>query len=132
MGVTFDDKLKWSDHISGLANQLSSAAFAVKKIVGLCGIGAARTVYFAYFHSLMTYGLLFWGTAADAGRIFILQKRAIRYLVGLKSRDTCREAFRDLEIMTMTSAYIYESILYARKNLGNTPLNSDKHDYNTR
>lgn len=59
----------------------------------------------------MTYGLLFWGT--DVDKIFILQKQAVRYLAGLGPRDSCRQAFRDLKIMTLASAHVHENIVYA-------------------
>ncbi|CAF4947562.1 unnamed protein product [Pieris macdunnoughi] len=84
LGITMDSKLQWSPHINGLAKRLSSAAYAVKKIRSLTDVDTARLVYFSYFHSLMTYGLLLWGHAADVETIFILQKRAIRAIYNLK------------------------------------------------
>ncbi|CAF4810043.1 unnamed protein product [Pieris macdunnoughi] len=74
LGITMDSKLQWSPHINGLAKRLSSAAYAVKKIRSLTDVDTARLVYFSYFHSLMTYGLLLWGHAADVETIFILQR----------------------------------------------------------
>lgn len=35
----------------------------------------AKLVYFSYFHSIMSYGILLWGSAADIHTIFVLQKR---------------------------------------------------------
>ncbi|GBP91057.1 hypothetical protein EVAR_62006_1, partial [Eumeta japonica] len=37
----------------------------------------ARLVYFDFFHTLMSQGILFWGHAADVHGIFVLQKRTI-------------------------------------------------------
>ena len=31
-------------------------------------------VYFTYFHSVMNYGIIFWGNSGYSNEIFILQK----------------------------------------------------------
>ncbi|KAA5662330.1 reverse transcriptase family protein, partial [Pseudomonas aeruginosa] len=65
LGITVDSRLQWGPHICKLANRLSSAAFAVKKIRTYTDEDTARLVYFSYFHSVMSYGILLWGNAAD-------------------------------------------------------------------
>ena len=40
-------------------------------------------VHYAPFHSVMSYGLIFWGNSTDSKCAFKLQKRAIRIIVGL-------------------------------------------------
>ncbi|PSN58220.1 hypothetical protein C0J52_05979 [Blattella germanica] len=42
----------------------------------------ASFVFYAHIHSHMSYGLLFWGNHGMAGRVFKLQKRAIRTISG--------------------------------------------------
>jgi len=37
-----------------------------------------RSVYFAYFHSVASYGIVFWGNSANSRKIFTLQKRIFR------------------------------------------------------
>ena len=37
-------------------------------------------VYKAYFHSLMSYGLIFWGNSSFRTKIFCLQKKVIRII----------------------------------------------------
>jgi hypothetical protein len=132
LGIMMDSKLQWSTHIQQLCGRLSSAVFAIKKIKDICGSKTAKMVYFSYFHSVMVYGLVVWGGGADFCRVFTLQKRAVRAILGLQPRDSCRYAFKDLGIPTLASAYIHECILFARRGLGSTPLNSDHHNYDTR
>ena len=112
--------------------RLSAAIYAIKKVKDICGTKAAINVYHAYFHSIMTYGVMFWGRAADSSRVFILQKRAVRTILGMHPRDSCREVFKRLGILTLAGVYIWECLLFARKNLSNTPENADFHDHNTR
>uniref|UniRef100_A0A1B6JBR8 Uncharacterized protein n=1 Tax=Homalodisca liturata TaxID=320908 RepID=A0A1B6JBR8_9HEMI len=43
----------------------------------------------------------------------VLQKQAIRVMAGIAPRDGCREAYKDLKILTVTALYILEVILHA-------------------
>jgi hypothetical protein len=61
LGVVMDEKLRWSPHVDLLCGRLGSAIYAIKKIKDLCGVKTARNVYFAYFHSVMVYGVMVWG-----------------------------------------------------------------------
>ncbi|CAF4944024.1 unnamed protein product [Pieris macdunnoughi] len=132
LGITMDSKLQWSPHINGLAKRLSSAAYAVTKIRSLTDVDTARLVYFSYFHSLMTYGLLLWGHAADVETIFILQKRAIRAIYNLKCRESLRDKFKEINILTFPSQYIYENIMYVYKNSDKFTRIEHTHNVNTR
>lgn len=132
LGLTLDSKLQWGPHIADLSGKLSSAAYAVRKIRECTDVKTARIVYYSYFHSLMSYGLLLWGNAADANSIFLLQKRAVRAIYYLKARESLREKFKTINILTMPSLYIYMNIMYARKNLHKFKLSSEVHSHDTR
>ncbi|CAG9793449.1 unnamed protein product [Diatraea saccharalis] len=64
----------------------------------------------------MTDGLLLWGSVASIQDIFILQKRAVRaiYEYNLRSRESLK-VFKEINIYTVASQYIYENIMYTRK-----------------
>lgn len=132
LGLIFDNQLNWKAHIDRLAGKLSSACYAIKKIRELCGFDAAKAVYFAYFDSLMSYGLILWGTAAEVNRIFTLQKRAVRCVLNMKNTDTCRETFNKVGILTLTSAYVYQNLIYTKKYMQENHFHSDTHTHNTR
>lgn len=132
LGVTLDSKLQWGPHLDRLAKKLSSAAYAVRRVRNVSDVDAARLVYFAYFHSLMSYGILLWGNAADANRIFVLQKRAVRGIYKLGPRESLRSRFKEINILTLASQFIYENLLYVKKNIHLFKKNSDVSKYNTR
>jgi len=50
-------------------------------------------IHYSYFHSIMNYGLLFWGSSTDSIKIFKLQKRIIRIMMGCRRKQSCRELF---------------------------------------
>lgn len=132
LGITLDAKLQWGPHIDKLSKKLSSAAYAVRKIRDLTDLETARLVYFSYFHSVMSYGILLWGNAADIQTIFVLQKRAVRSIYKLSPRCSLREKFKEINILTVPSQYIYENLLYAHKNINLFKKYSDIHNINTR
>ncbi|RVE49088.1 hypothetical protein evm_006209 [Chilo suppressalis] len=72
----YDSHLQWDHHIDALSSTLSFAAFAVKKIRLLTDVETARLVYFGYFHSVMSYGLLLWGSAANIESILRTAKES--------------------------------------------------------
>jgi hypothetical protein len=67
--------------------------------------------------TVLSYGIVVWGHSAKANttKIFVLQKRAVRYTAGLKHLDSCRNSFRNLNILTVYSLYIQETIMYVKK-----------------
>lgn len=132
LGLNIDSKLQWGPHIKALAGRLSSAAYAVRTIRWLTDEATARLVYFSYFHSVMSYGIFLWGKAADIQTIFVLQKRAIRAIYKMKPRESLRERFKEINILTVISQYIFENLMYTHKHIASFKKNSDAHSINTR
>ena len=54
----------------------------------------------------MNYGVLFWGNSSYCIRVFRLQKYMIRIIPGCKSRDSCRNLFKELNILPVLSLYV--------------------------
>lgn len=132
LGITLDPKLKWDNHIENLAARMSRNIFVLRSLAGGVSEDVLRTAYFALCHSLLSYGILVWGCAATAGRIFALQRRAVRIVGGLSYRHDCRLAFIRLGILTYPCVFIYENLMHAKVNIYKYNANSDFHTYNTR
>jgi hypothetical protein len=64
-----------------------------------------KSVYFAYFHSVMKYGIILWGNSSNSKKTFTLQKKAVRLMAGVKSRNSCRSLFKILEILVLPCEY---------------------------
>jgi len=43
--------------------KLISASFVMRAVKPFLSQDALRLVYYSYFHSIMTYGLIFWGNS---------------------------------------------------------------------
>ena len=73
--------------------------------------GVLENGILSYFHSIMTYGIIFWGNSRHSNVIFRLHKRVIRIITGIRNRDSCREHFRTLKILPLQSQYILSLLL---------------------
>jgi len=54
-------------------------------------IDALKMVYYAFFHSVMSCSLIFWGNSTKSKCVFKLQKRAIRIIMGARNNYSYRE-----------------------------------------
>jgi hypothetical protein len=58
LGLQIDKHLNWRKHIEYIIPKLSSACFAMRTVVPLMTTDTLKLVYFAYFHSVLSYGLI--------------------------------------------------------------------------
>jgi len=89
-------------------------------------------IYFSYFHSILSYGIIFWGNSAPNNSILKIQKRTIRVIVNSSIRTSGRELFKELQILTLHSQYIYSLLMSVINNRYLFKLNSDVHNLSTR
>jgi hypothetical protein len=75
IGLLVDDTLSWDKHINHIASKLSSACYAVRALNPLLTINALKMLYFSYAHSIISYGIIFWGASTNSIKIFRLQKK---------------------------------------------------------
>jgi hypothetical protein len=79
------------------------------------------------------YGIIFfWLIHPTAGRYSSLQKKIIRIMVGAHPRISCRRLFKNLEILSVPSQYIYSLMNFFVNNQENFQTNSSLHNINTR
>ena len=90
-----------------------------------------KTVYFAYVHSIITYGIVLWRSSPYSSNIFKLQKRVIRIIMKVHNRVSCRELFKKLNILPLRSQYILSIVLFVINNIHEFTINSDVHSIGT-
>lgn len=136
LGIELDNKLNWKPHILLLKDKLNSAAFVIRRFSKLGNKELAILAYNSLFQSRISYAIEVWGSCSDQlfQTIFKIQKRVIRSIKGLRIRDSCRDAFKELQIMTLPSIYVYQTLLYAKSIFDSNgfALNENSHNYNTR
>jgi len=126
-----DVTLSWKQHIEQVLNKMCTACYALRNIKHIVPIDTLRAIYFAQIHSIISYGIIFWGSSSHANKVFILQKKMIKIITNTRPRDSCREVFKSMEIMTY-SQYIYSLVLYTINNKHIFDTNNEIHKYKTR
>ena len=111
---------------------MSSASYALRQVKYSLPIVTLKIIYFAHIHTSMSYGVIFWGNSLCAKKVFKLQKKTIRIITNTRLRDSCREIFRNMQIMTLYSLYIYSIILFTVNNKHLFTTNNEIHKYDTR
>jgi hypothetical protein len=91
-----------------------------------------KMIYFAYVHSVMSYGIIFCGNSIYSNLIFKIQKGIIRIIMKARNRESCCPLFRQLNILLLYSQYIFSLLLFVFKNLGIFSFSSDVQSINTR
>jgi hypothetical protein len=75
-----------------------------------------RSTYFSYSHSVISYGITFWGNSSHSEEIFKVQKRIIRIIMKLSKNASCQQPFKKLNILPVPSQYILPVLLFLTKN----------------
>jgi hypothetical protein len=114
-----------------LLHKLSSVCFIMRTLSPILNIQTLRTVYFAHFHSLVNYGIIFWGNTSSMHKVFLI-KKILRITLRLSSRSSCRKWYKKLDILLVPSLYIYSLMLFFVDNVHYLQTNSSVHDINTR
>jgi hypothetical protein len=104
---------------------LSAAYYALRSIKPYIFQEVMKMVYYIYFHSTMSYGIISSENSIDSTKTFKMQKKEIRIIIGSKNRDSCRDLFKNLKILPFHSQYILSLLLFVVDNKSMYNLNSD-------
>jgi len=116
LSLIIDSTLSWREHILHLTPKLNKGCHAIRTTKPFMTPNVLRTVYFSYFHSVMSYRVIFWGNSYISNNIFKIQKRIIRIITNKGSRDSCRNLFKQLQILTLPSQSIFSLLTFVVKN----------------
>ena len=131
LGLCLNNTMVWRVHVDHLIPKLSSAWYAIRTLKQIMS-QKMLIIYYAYFHSLMAYGIIFWGNSPYSIHIFRLQKKIIRTITNSKIGDSCRNLFKNLNIFTFISQYIFWLLSFVITKRERYITNSDIHGRNTR
>jgi hypothetical protein len=106
LGVITENTLSWKAHIDYRLPKLCMARYSIRTIKHFVCQENLKSTY-SYFHSLMNYGIIFWGNSTHSIHVFRLQKRVIRNITDSRPTDSCRQLFKKLGILPLMSQYIF-------------------------
>jgi hypothetical protein len=115
LGLKIDNKISCKGHVDYIVPRLNSACYCMRAVKPYVLQNTLKLIYYSYFHSIMTYGLIFWRSSTESIKIFRLQKRIIRIMVGYKRNQSCRELFRKLGILSLPSSIFFHYLYFLVK-----------------
>ena len=95
-GLIIDNTFSWNDQIVALTFKLNKVCYAIRAVKHYMSLEVLRTIYFSYIHSLISYRIIFLGNSQSSNNIFKIQKRILRIISNIGSRDSCRQLFKEL------------------------------------
>lgn len=119
LGIHIDQFLNWKPELKAIDASVSSACYALRALRNEISIEQLKMVYFALVESRIRYSIILWGNSYDYNwkRAFILQKRAIRTIVRISQRESCRQHFTNLGILTVPGIYVLVLLSNMAKNM---------------
>jgi len=61
LGLTMNYTLFWNNHIDLLVKKLSKACYIIRNAKSYMSALSLKMTYYAFFHPIMSYGIMFWG-----------------------------------------------------------------------
>ena len=109
LGIWFDDDLTWKTHINNLAIKLSSYVGIFCRLSSFVPSFVLKLLYYSIIYPHLTYCILIWGNSADylLKKIFVIQKKFIRFILNSGSYDHTDPLFKKLDILRLHDLYIY-------------------------
>ena len=110
LGVYIDNKLTFREHIAYLTKKLNKFCGLVYKVRHLYPIKCLLLFYNAYARSLISYGLLVYGSAAKTNLEMLesAQRRIIRAIFFKQKRHSLKDIIDAYHIHTVFDLYILE------------------------
>jgi hypothetical protein len=94
LGITIDTALSWPDHTDKLMVTLSKSLLAIRTAKPYITQDTLRMIYFSYFHTIVSYGIIFWGSSSNGVNTSRHQIKVIRIMTNSRNKDSSRELFK--------------------------------------
>jgi len=92
--------------------KLGTACYIIRNTKTYVSASSLEMIYHTFFHSAMSYRIIFWGNSLHSSTIFSIQKKAIRIMEGCGNRVSCRNLFKKLQILPLTSHYMLSLLMF--------------------
>jgi len=128
-----DNILSWKHHIDLLNKKLCMACYIIRNVKAYMSALSLKMIYHTFFHSAMRNGIIFWGNLSHSSTIFRLQKKK-RQLELWKDVGTvsCRNLFKKLQILSLTSQCILSLLMFVVQNKNLFSRSTENNNIDTR
>ena len=112
LGICINVTINWKYHIEYILSKLSAVCYAMRIIKPYMSLEMLKIVYYSNFNSVINHGLPFWGISPHSKKIFRMQKRIVRIMMGCRKEVSCKNLFRKLKILPLLSQYIVSLMMF--------------------
>lgn len=121
LGVFIDENLNWEKHTDFVCDKLKQANGALCKLRHYVSPSILVSLYFALFHSHMSYACQVWGqnSSYKTQRVLNLQKRAMRIITFSDFNSHSAPLFLDLKILSFFDYVKMCNIIFLHKLINN-------------
>lgn len=131
LGVRIDSQLSWNQQVDDVLKKMNTFCFVFWKLRSNVSRHILLSYYYANVNSVLSYGVVAWGGSRRSEEVFIAQKKIIRTMMFKNYNYSCRNLFKELNILTFFSVYILQCAIYVKKNIANYTTTAhvvDQHD----
>ena len=75
--LIIDETLSWNQHIEHIATPLCSACYALRNLKHIDPQSTLRKIYYAYKHSILSYGIIFWGRDSNVNSYLSYKRKLL-------------------------------------------------------
>jgi hypothetical protein len=72
LGLVIDNTLSWNLHIDIVMKKLTSVCYMIRSAKPYMSFSSFIMIYYSLFHSILSYGILFWGQSSNSKKFFML------------------------------------------------------------
>ena len=124
LGVTIDSQLTFDQHVENLCTKLSQRIAVLRKIRRFLPIDQRKLYYNAMIKQTMLYASTIWTScsAENLQKVFKLQKRAARVILGADTKANSVQLFRKLDwVPFFHEAKVNRSLMVYKRLSGDCP-----------
>jgi hypothetical protein len=78
------------------------------------------------------YGIIYWGNTPDSHKVFLMQKKIIRIMMGVGPTHSCHDLFKKLEIFPIPCVYLLSLMTFVVNNYNKFLVNNSIYTISTR
>ncbi len=119
LGVTFDSKLSFAIHINRNAIKISKTVGILSRVRHNKPMFCSIILYKRLVESRISYCSCVWGHTypKHLNRLFVLQKRALKYITYSPKMAHSSPIFKDLNLLTIYQLISYSPLIYIYKSV---------------
>lgn len=112
MGVRISEYMKWDERVRSLSSSFSKFFCMIKSLKDVTSPYLIKSIYLAYLHAHLRYGVVFWGSVSKSKITFKLQKWASWMISGVRRCMSYGQLFKFLNILPVPCLYMPETICH--------------------